>query len=53
VTVAAPYRSGTVIAWILFALVLLGVVLGITFIVASGFGKALSFEYVFPTIVDK
>jgi len=49
----APHRIGTVVAWILFAIVLLGVVLGITFIVVSGLGKALSFEHVFPTIVDK
>jgi hypothetical protein len=33
--------------------VVLGVVLGITFIVATGFGKALSFEHVYPTIVSK
>jgi len=44
---------GTVLGWILFAIVLLGVVLGITFIVASGFGKALSFEHIYPTIIDK
>ncbi|NMO57670.1 hypothetical protein HH310_41705 [Actinoplanes sp. TBRC 11911] len=44
---------GTVVAWILFVVVLLGVALGITFIVASGFGKELSFEHIFPTIVDK
>ncbi|GIM98134.1 hypothetical protein [Paractinoplanes toevensis] len=44
---------GTVVGWVLFAIVLLGIVLGITFIVASGFGKALSFEHIYPTIVDK
>ncbi|WP_067501809.1 hypothetical protein [Actinoplanes sp. TFC3] len=49
----AANPAGKVLAWVLFAVVLLGVVLGITFIVASGFGKALSFEHVFPTIVDK
>jgi hypothetical protein len=48
-----PRPIGTVVAWILFAVVLLGVVLGITFIVASGFGKALSFAHVFPALVDK
>jgi hypothetical protein len=37
----------------LFAVVVLGVVLGITFIVATGFGKALSFEHIYPTIVPK
>ncbi|MEV6930704.1 hypothetical protein AB0M46_40310 [Dactylosporangium sp. NPDC051485] len=44
---------GTVLGWVCFAVVLLGVALGITFIVASGFGKALSFEHVYPTIVNK
>ena len=44
---------GTVVGYLLFAVVLLGVALGITFIVASGFGKALSFEHLYPTIVDK
>ncbi|MEO7000076.1 MAG: hypothetical protein ABI112_18525 [Terracoccus sp.] len=44
---------GKVLATLCFALVLLGVVLGITFIVASGFGKALSFEHLYPTLVNK
>ena len=44
---------GTVIGWVLFVIVLAGVALGITFIVASGLGKELSFEHIFPTIVDK
>jgi hypothetical protein len=44
---------GTVVGYTLFAIVILGALLGITFIVASGFGKALSFENIFPTIVDK
>lgn len=45
--------AGRVLAWILFAVVLAGIALGITFIVASGLGKQLTFEHVFPTIVDK
>ncbi|MFI7601551.1 hypothetical protein [Actinoplanes sp. NPDC049681] len=49
----AGHPLGVVLGWALFAIVLLGVVLGITFIVAGGFGKALSFEHVFPTLVDK
>jgi hypothetical protein len=53
VTAPAPHPIGTVLGWLCFVVVLLGVVLGITFIVASGFGKALSFEHVFPTIVSK
>ena len=44
---------GKVLAFALFAVVVLGVVLGITFIVVTGFGKALSFEHVYPTIVPK
>ena len=44
---------GTVLGWVLFLIVLAGVVLGITFIVASGFGKALSFEHIYPTIINK
>ncbi len=42
---------------LLFALcilvVLLGVALGITIVVASGFGKAVSFQHIYPTIVSK
>lgn len=45
--------AGTALGYLLFAIVLLGVVLGITFIVATGFGKALSFEHIYPTIVAK
>ncbi|GAA2338779.1 hypothetical protein [Dactylosporangium salmoneum] len=48
---AQPF--GTVLGWVCFVVVLLGVALGITFIVASGFGKVLSFEHVYPTIVNK
>jgi zinc transporter ZupT len=44
---------GTVIGWVLFAIVLAGIALGIIFIVAGGLGKQLSFEHIFPTIVDK
>jgi len=49
----AAHPIGTVVGWLLFLIVLAGVVLGITFIVASGFGKALSFEHIYPTIVNK
>ena len=53
VTGPKAHPAGTVLGWALFAIVLLGIVLGITFIVASGFGKALNFEHIYPTIVDK
>jgi hypothetical protein len=42
-----------VTAYLLFAVVVLGILLGLTFIVATGFGKALSFEHIYPTIVAK
>ncbi|MEV4347551.1 hypothetical protein AB0J83_24115 [Actinoplanes sp. NPDC049596] len=50
---ARPNPAGKVIGYLLFAIVIFGVLLGITFIVASGFGKTISFEHIFPTIVDK
>jgi hypothetical protein len=53
VTGPTPHPIGTILGWVLFAIVLLVVALGITFIVASGFGKALSFENIIPTLVDK
>ena len=53
VSVPPRHPLGTVAGWALFAVVLLGVLLGIAFIVVGGFGKALSFEHVFPVIVDK
>jgi hypothetical protein len=53
VTGPTPRPAGTIAGWLLFAIVLAGVILGITFIVAGGFGKALSFEHIYPTIVNK
>ena len=34
-------------------MVALAVVVGITIIVAAGFGKVVSFEHIYPTIVPK
>ena len=48
-----PRALGTVAGYLCFAIVLLGVILGITFIVASGFGKAVSFDHIYPTIINK
>jgi hypothetical protein len=42
-----------VLATICFGVVVLAIVLGITFIVASGFGKKLDFEHIYPVLVDK
>lgn len=36
-----------------FVVVAAAVALGITVVVASGFGKMVSFEHVFPVLVDK
>jgi len=44
---------GRVLAGLLVLVVVGGVVLGLVLIVAGGFGKAVSFENIVPTIVDK
>ncbi|GAA1611504.1 hypothetical protein [Actinoplanes couchii] len=46
-------RRTAPLGYLCFAVVLIGVGLGITFIVASGFGKELNFDNVYPTVVDK
>jgi hypothetical protein len=52
-----PVRSGRsayrALGVACFALVAIAVVLGILVVVASGFGKMVSFEHVFPTLVPK
>ena len=50
---AQPKRLGTVLAVLCFLLVLAGVAVGITIVVASGFGKAVSFEHIYPVLVNK
>jgi hypothetical protein len=50
---SAAHPVGRVLAVVCFAVVLLAVALGLTFIIATGFGKALSFEHVYPTLVAK
>jgi hypothetical protein len=49
----APAAWGKPVGYLCFALVAVAVLLGIAFIVASGFGKTLSFAHIYPTIVDK
>jgi hypothetical protein len=46
----AGYR---VLGVVCFLVVAVAVALGITVIVASGFGKLVTFEHVWPTLVDK
>lgn len=48
-----PRPAARILALLCVVLVIAGIVLGIVFIVASGFGKRLSFEHVVPTLVDK
>ncbi|WP_134739643.1 hypothetical protein [Nocardioides sp. 503] len=50
---AAAKPLGTVLAGACFLVVILGIVLGLTFILASGFGKELDFGSGIPTLVDK
>jgi len=49
----AAHPAGRLVAGLCFLVVVLAVVLGITFIVATGMGKTLSFEHIYPTIVTK
>ena len=49
----ASHPVGRAVGVLCFAIVLAAIALGITFIVATGFGKALSFEHIFPTLVAK
>lgn len=44
---------GKLVAGLLLLVVLAGVAVGITIIVAAGIGKVVSFEHVIPTLIDK
>lgn len=46
-------RIGTALAVACFVAVLAAIALGITFLVGSGLGKSLSFEHVWPMLVDR
>ena len=48
-TRALPLTLGTAC----FVVAGLAVALGLTVIIATGFGKVVSFDHVFPTLVDK
>lgn len=45
--------AGKALAGILLLVIVGFIALGITLIAASGFGKAVSFEHIIPTIVEK
>lgn len=44
------YRASALVC---FLVVAVAVALGITVVVASGFGKVVSFDHVYPTLMDK
>jgi hypothetical protein len=44
---------GVALATVCFVVVLVGVAVGLLYIVAAGQGKMLSFDHVYPTIVPK
>lgn len=50
---ARPRSVGKVLAGLCFAVVVAGVGLGILTIVASGFGKVVSYEHIYPVLQDK
>ena len=46
-------RVGILLATVCFLVILAGVAVGLTYVVASGQGKMLSFDHVYPTLVPK
>ncbi|MCE5290131.1 MAG: hypothetical protein LLG14_12960 [Nocardiaceae bacterium] len=52
-TIRRPNPLGNVLAAVAFGVVIAAIVLGITIIVSSGFGMKVSFENIYPTLVDK
>jgi hypothetical protein len=52
---ANPARNpvGTVLAAICFLVVIAGVAVALTYVIAAGKGEQLSFSHVYPTIVPK
>lgn len=54
-TEVSPGRNpvGTVLAAICFLVVVAGVAVGLTYVIAAGKGEQLSFSHVYPTIVPK
>ena len=47
-----PHRVGMFLAGLCFLVVLAAVVLGLLYIIVTGFGKELSFSHLYPMIVD-
>jgi hypothetical protein len=53
----APTRASSpahrLLAVLCFTVVVIAVALGLSVIIATGFGKELSFEHIWPTLADK
>lgn len=52
-TDSRPKGAYSALGAVCFVIAALAVVLGVTVVVASGFGKMVSFQHVYPTILDK
>ena len=50
---STPRLSSRVFSGLLIAVVVAGIIVGMMIIVATGFGKEVSFDSIYPTIVDK
>jgi hypothetical protein len=50
---STPRMSSRLLSALLIAVVVAGVLLGLMIIVATGFGKEVTFDTIYPTITDK
>jgi hypothetical protein len=50
---STPRMSSRLFSGLLIAVVVAGVLLGLMIIVATGFGKEVTFDTIFPTLTDK
>ncbi len=50
---AGPSLSRRMVAWLCYAVVLIAVAAALTIIVATGLGKTVSFEHIWPTFAPK
>ena len=50
---SSPRMSSRLFSGVLIAVVVAGVLLGLMIIVATGFGKEVTFDTIFPTLTDK
>jgi hypothetical protein len=48
-----PHPLGRPLAVLCFAVVVAAIGLGLTIIIATGMGKVVSFEHIYPTLIDK